>query len=264
MQGIICYYSGSGNTRLVCQAIAQRMPSLAFDLYDITQAERRDWGVYDVWGFATFADFFDPPQAFQAFIQSLPPQPGKWAFVLNTYGALNGKTLVHLGELVTAQGFRVLAGHALHTPESYPPSIVRGWANVHAPNTRELRAFERFVAELQGSLAALQAGQGVQPSPLPIGFLDRLIPTRPRATARQQMGDKYVDEAACTACGVCAKGCPYSAITLRPKPVFDAAKCYGCWACYNHCPHQAIYTAKLHGVGHYSKPLAELKRKLGV
>jgi ferredoxin len=264
MRGIICYYSGSGNTRLVCQAIVQRTPAVVCDLYDITKGERRDWGAYDVWGFATFADFWGPPQAFQTFIQALPPQPGKWAFVMNTYGAFNGRTLWQLGKLVRAQGFRVLAGHSLHTPESYPPMIVGGRANAQAPNARELRAFDRFVAELQVSLAALQAGHGVQPSPLPIALLDRLMPALARTTARKQMGEKYVDEAACTACGVCAKGCPYRAIALQPKPVFDAAKCYGCWACYNHCPQQAIYTAKLRGVGHYPRPLAELKRKLGV
>ena len=78
------------------------------------------------------------------------------------------------------------------------------------------------------------------------------------------MGEKHVDEALCTECGICEKGCPYGAIHLDPKPVFNMHKCHGCWSCYNHCPEQAIYTKKFRGVGHYPRPIDALKEKLRV
>jgi len=76
------------------------------------------------------------------------------------------------------------------------------------------------------------------------------------------MGEKFVDENLCTECGTCEKTCPYNAIMLNPKPVFDMTKCYGCWGCFNHCPTKAIYTKKFRGVGHYPKPSNQLKEKL--
>jgi len=76
------------------------------------------------------------------------------------------------------------------------------------------------------------------------------------------MGEKYVDQALCTKCGQCAKGCPYGAIILSPFPSFDMAKCFGCWYCYNHCPKKAIYTKKIRNVGQYPKPNDKMEKKL--
>jgi heterodisulfide reductase subunit A-like polyferredoxin len=76
------------------------------------------------------------------------------------------------------------------------------------------------------------------------------------------MGLKYVDAELCKECHTCEKLCPYKAIKLNPKPVFDMTRCYGCWSCYNHCPNKAIYTRKYRGAGQYPKPIEQLKNKL--
>jgi len=77
------------------------------------------------------------------------------------------------------------------------------------------------------------------------------------------MGERFVDETACTECGTCRDRCPYGAITLSPKPVFDQDRCFGCWACYNHCPTKAIYTQKIRQVPPYREPSQALRQKLG-
>ncbi len=53
-----------------------------------------------------------------------------------------------------------------------------------------------------------------------------------------------VDEDKCTSCGICAKVCPYNAITVdkknkRPAVVIEAA-CAGCGTCAAECPFDAI------------------------
>jgi len=53
-----------------------------------------------------------------------------------------------------------------------------------------------------------------------------------------------VDEEKCTSCGMCAKVCPYNAITVdrenkRPAAVIEAA-CAGCGTCAAECPFDAI------------------------
>jgi ferredoxin len=107
-------------------------------------------------------------------------------------------------------------------------------------------------------------GEEIQEKKIKIGLLSSIIPTFGRTKARRDMGEKFVDEALCTECGICAKGCPYGAITLLPKPQFDMTKCYGCWYCYNHCPEKAIYTKKYRGVAHYPRPNDHLREKLKI
>lgn len=264
MKGAICYYSGSGNTALACRYLAARMEDIEFDLIDVTGDEAVDTDVYDVIGFAAFTDFFGPSQVFLDFVDRLPHQDGKLAFLLSTHGFISGKTLPAMESAVTARGFRIVAGHALHTPESYPPMIVRGRANEQAPNAREQSAFDTFISQVRRRLLDSQPGLSDAGRQVRISFLNRLMPSRPRTSARKDMGEKFVDEALCTECGICEKGCPYGAIRLDPRPMFDKNRCYGCWSCYNHCPEQAIYTKKLRGKGHYPRPIDVLVEKLRV
>jgi len=264
VKGIICYYSGSGNTALACRYLAAKVEDIEFDLIDITEAEAIDTGAYDVVGFAAFADFFGPSQVFLDFVDRLPQQDGKLAFVFNTYGGVSGRTLRTMERAVASMGFRVVAGHALHTPESYTPMIVKGRGAEQSPSTKEMAAFDTFISELRRRLLDSQPELSDAGKRVRISFLNSLMPSRPRTTARKDMGDKFVDEALCTECGICEKGCPYGAIRLDPRPVFDMNRCYGCWSCYNHCPEKAIYTKKFRGKGHYPRPSKLLKEKLRV
>ncbi|MBN2084135.1 MAG: 4Fe-4S binding protein [Anaerolineales bacterium] len=49
-----------------------------------------------------------------------------------------------------------------------------------------------------------------------------------------------VDEAACTACGVCAERCPFGAITVDGAARVDPIRCAGCGVCTVACPNGAL------------------------
>lgn len=49
-----------------------------------------------------------------------------------------------------------------------------------------------------------------------------------------------VDARECTACGVCARSCPYFAIGMNGRAVIDGEKCFGCGLCESLCPRGAI------------------------
>jgi ferredoxin len=264
LKGIICYYSGSGNTKLACRYLAKHIADIEFDLFDITRGGVPDLDLFDIVGFATFTDFFGPPHLLYTFVNSLSRQQGKPAFALNTYGNITAGTLGALVRLVKSKGFHVIAGHSLHLPESYPPMVATGNGNEQAPDEKELAAFDGFIATLNQLLGKLQSGRSITGHKLKIGLVNRLLPAPPRWLSRKMMVGKSVDESLCIECGVCKKRCPYGAIELVPKPVFDASKCNACWACYNHCPKQAIYTRRYRGVGHYPKPIDQLREKLSL
>lgn len=137
--------------------------------------------------------------------------------------------------------------------------ISRGLDFKESPNERELASFEDFIAQLDGLAKSLAAGKTIPARHTgPIRFM----PSFARTHSRKSMCEKLVDADACTECGICRDRCPYGAIALDPKPIFDQARCYGCWACYNHCPTQAIYTKKIRGMSQYAHPNNQLRKKL--
>ena len=83
-------------------------------------------------------------------------------------------------------------------------------------------------------------------------------------TSFTDFGMQDVNDSLCIECGTCEKICPYGAITMDPKPVFDHDICNGCWACYNHCNQKAIFTEKLSGEFQYPKPEKQLVDKLEI
>jgi ferredoxin/flavodoxin len=264
LRGIICYYSNSGNTKLACQYIVKNIKNVDFDFFSIAKDNIPDLEIYDIVGFAVFTDFLGPSKLVQTFIEKLPRQNNRLTFVFNTYGFISGKTLKILDKWISARGFKVIAGYSLHTPENYPPMIAGGRGNEQAPSKKEMNEFNSFISELNRFLYLFGEGKEIKRNKINIGLLNSLLPTFSRAKARKDMGEKYIDEALCTQCGTCEKICPYEAIKLNPKPIFDMNKCYGCWACYNHCPNKAIYTKKCRGIGHYPKPNCQLEEKLKV
>jgi ferredoxin len=262
MKALFCYYSTTGNTKLALEYIARHLVGISCDFFDVTTGGRPELKGYNLIGLATFADFLKPPQRMIDFMKSLPRQKGKAAFVFNTYGGFNGRTLLCLHKLARRKGFRVVAGFALNTPENHPAMIQMGTSNLDRPLPQQMEAFQEFGAALKELVAELGKGAEIKSLPLRVGLKDRFAPVIPRKMSAWLMGQKQVDAALCTKCGLCAKKCAYGAIHLAPLPIFDQKKCYGCWACYNHCPAKAIYTRKLRGECHYPKPAEELKGKL--
>ena len=261
MRGIIFYYSGTGNTALACEYMARRLP-VPLDCVDVTAVPRIDLGRADVVGFATPTDFWGIPYVFEAFVEGLPRQDGKPAFVFNTFGAGSGKTLRVLARAVEARGFSALAGYSLRMPESYPPAIASGKGAADAPGRKEMAGFDSFISELAGILHAGRDDGHFGGAKLRLGLMSRFLPDLSRTAARDDMGEKHVDALVCTECGLCERNCPYVAIKLEPKPTFDSCKCYGCWRCYNLCPAHAIYTGKFRTGPFYPGPSELLKAKL--
>ena len=261
MKGIICYYSGSGNTKLACEYIKKKISNADLELYNIIRNVIPDFSVYDIVGFATFTDFWGVPQYFHDFFERINSTPGMNAFAFNTYGFISGKTLRQLIQLAKNKQLNVFAGYSLHTPENYPPMRVRNMTFDNAPKPSELKNFDAFISKLDFILGGIAKGKETEKE-IKIGLINRILPAFARTQAKKDFGQQDVDKSICTKCGVCAKGCPYEAINLNPYPVFDHSKCFGCWFCYNHCPTKAIFTKKFNGIGHYSKPINTLMDKL--
>ena len=262
MKGIICYYSGSGNTKLACNYLKNKIKNADFELYNIVKKDIPDFNKYDIVVFAAFTVFWAPPKLMYSFIRKIDNQSGKNAFILNTFGAVSGKTLKVFNDLIKEVGFNVVSGFSLHTPESYPPMRKKGLPFDRAPKEKELKQFDAFISDLDNIINKLKNGVTIKNRKIKISLFGKIIPAYKFTHAKKDFGIQKVNEELCTECAVCMNGCPYKAVTMNPKPVFNHIICAGCWYCYNHCKSKAIYTDKFNGNYQYPKPKEELFKKL--
>lgn len=264
MKGVIYFHSNTGNTRLMCQYAAQKLPSVAFDFIDIAENSTADVKTYGVIGFATWTYYLGLPPLLSAFIDALPEMPGKPVFLLSSFGMMPGWSLRLMERALTRKGCTILGGYALHMPENYPPLIIKGMDSPQAPEPKERQAFDAFLTGLNRQLGALKDGHAPSKTPIPFDWLNYLIRPYSVQKARKEMGHLTVDPQLCGGCQTCQKVCLYQAIRFDTQPVFEESRCHACYACFNHCPRQAIYTTKIRGKGQYSGPSGALKEKLTV
>lgn len=264
MKGLICYYSNTGNTLLACQYINKKVDTIDFEFYDIRESKIIDFSKYDILGFATYADIGSIPVLMKNFLKSLP-MTTKPAFVFNTFGYINGKTTWFLSSYAKKRGYKIIAYHALHTPENFPAQIKRGNGCENAPDENELENFNGFINNLNTIGDKIINNEIVPEVDIKINTLFNLFPDFTlKRVSRFTIGKKFVDDKICIECSICEKNCPYKAIKLQPKPVFNEDKCHGCWACYNLCPKKAIYNKKFRSQFHYPKPNKAMQSKLNI
>lgn len=78
------------------------------------------------------------------------------------------------------------AGHSSQMPHRYQPMVARDKGAEEAPNEKQMRGFDAFMSELRQLLERAHEGQAVER--VRIGSLDSVLPTRPRTTARRDIG----------------------------------------------------------------------------
>lgn len=264
MKGAIIYFSNTGNTKLACERIKGKARHVDFDLLDMRNGypDLTDYGIV---GFATYSSEFKVAKFVSDYMKGLSEAKGKPSFVFTTYGRDNGSSCVVLARLASNKGFKVVAEHALNTPENYPPVIRMEHGHVENPTEEQVAAFDAFIDELSEIAAKLENGEQVPEHKPTAKWRYALIRNMtPRIMMQKLMGDKKVDTNLCIKCGRCVRACPYGVVTMKEYPEFDESKCQGCFACYNLCPKKAIYTGKFNQYSNYPRPLPQVVEKLSL
>jgi len=120
---LIFYHSASGNTQWVAGKLAASLPGCGIETEVRSIASRPrtdDLDSYDLIGFGCPVMGFRPSFAMTRFIQSLPPQAQKPAFLFTTCAGVLANTPWMLDGYLSVRGFVVLADQHFRAEVSCP------------------------------------------------------------------------------------------------------------------------------------------------
>lgn len=227
---MIFYFSGTGNSRWAALQIAAQTGDQAVDL--IGQKDIPDLGQQEQIGLVFPVYAWGAPEPVRTFAKKLP-QTGAFTFGIATCGEEAGLTLKKLARI-----FPLTSSYSLVMPNNY---IIGSDVEQDQEIRHKIRAARQEIAKISAEIVQRKAVYRVQEGPmawLKSGLVNAGFDHFARSTKAFYATD------CCNGCGLCAKTCPASTITLVDgKPTWGKT-CFQCLRCINACPQTAIQYGK--------------------
>ncbi len=265
MKILICYFSGTGNTKRVVDEYVSCLTELgeSTELYNIELGGEISPTQYDMLGIAYPIWAFNAPGIVLDFVKRLKkvetPIP---AFILKTSGealALNNASSDKLKSLLKKKGFTLTNEYHYLMPYNIifrhtDGMAHRMWTAVKWAVPADCRAVVEHRKQIIKSI----------PFGRPITAVLRVQQWGGRFNGKRY---KVTDE--CVHCGRCVKACPVHNIIDENGKLKFGKKCLMCMRCAFECPKDAIRIGwfdgwRVNGAYHFDKPYEDGENAVGV
>ncbi len=225
-------FSPTGTSRSSVAALADGMGIKGWEEKDLTREEVTDGGESRKGDITIVGAPVYAGRVAELAVKRLKPLKGNGtpAVAVVLYGNREyDDALLELNNLLTEQGFVVVAGCAFIGEHSYSTDklpIAPG-----RPDGADLEAARDFGKKIMVKMSGAGAFEPLDALPGNFPYKDGManIPFTPT-----------VDHQACTLCGTCVSVCSDGAIGLEKQIMMDADLCILCCACVKNCPENAV------------------------
>ncbi len=234
---MLYYFSGTGNSRLVCEVLAEQLGEKYCSMLHPLSSEDEAVGIV----FPVYA--WGMPNVVQAFVEYILPSllghSNRYIYVIMTCGDDIGYTDSLVGKALKKCGRKLYAAFSVQMPNTYVCLPGFDVDSVEVAD-RKLNAMRVIVPEIVRQINARQATFDVVRG----GFAwCKTYILRPLFNTFLT-GDKRfrVTRNMCISCGLCQSHCPVENIWMSERSNFPQwkGKCTGCLGCYHICPRHAI------------------------
>lgn len=244
MNVTIIYFSQTGNTRRVAQAMAGafREGCHLTRTVSLKKATPQDAITCDLLGIGTPCFSSQAPTPIKAFLRTLTPLNQKRAFVFATSGGAPGRVLSDLTHLLQSKGADVIGGFLTRGEVRHPaPCLIGRMPN--RPNEEDFARARRFALAAAEHISAGRPGlvAGSRPDTLRTkeGFYNLVGLISTDRVERLLLPEPRLDSTRCDQCKWCVYECPIHNVTLKPYPVLGK-QCIRCYRCLTGCPQKAF------------------------
>lgn len=253
MKSIIVYYSATGSTKKVAQAIhaGMRDSMEQCDIAQIKEVDPKRLVEYDLVVIGAPIWYFREPANVRLFIYNMPDLTGKLCIPFCTHGTMPAGIFFTMGSLLVKKGLTIIGWGdwygsvymVLHAPKPY---LTDGH-----PDEIDLKDAENFGHEMAERAVRIAAGEKQLIPELPKGANAELL-WRPNpmhggiAPLERPQAQRKINMEKCTypECTICVDICPMNSIDFSKSPPVFRKNCLEESVCERLCPNNAIEISK--------------------
>lgn len=241
----LCHFSGTGNTLLVVQALAETLQTYGVfvHLHPMETTDPKKLIVRDTLGLAFPVAIQSTYPFVWKFMRALPKNPGKGVFMLDTLAGFSGGIVGPLKDTMRRKGYQPVGAIEIIMPDNLFAKKDHPEANasVIANGLQKARSFAQELIEGKAKWGKNGLwGYGMYAMFLAAIFF--LLPPWQFLLKRVLMLN--IRKERCIRCNLCTKLCPVDNITPSDqKTTYPAItyRCEACMRCIAYCPKNVIY-----------------------
>jgi flavodoxin/formate hydrogenlyase subunit 6/NADH:ubiquinone oxidoreductase subunit I len=252
VQSIVIYYSQSGNTQIIAQAIQKGIAreNKQCDTARLKEVSPEELVNYDLIGLGSPIWSCEPTPNVQAYIKSIPAGlKSQHFFFFCTHGTLPGQCILAGVKLLQEQGLTVIGWHDWYASVNLAGHPKPYFTDGH-PDAIDVQEAETFGSKMAENSRKIAQGAADLMPKLPEGKEYAVIygepvnikhTTEPASYPVPLRGELRINAEKCTGCGLCTDNCICQNIDFSVSPpVFKTKNCAKCLYCEGICPTGAI------------------------